>query len=698
MPALRWLYRHVFNSVPFGISLLVMIGLYIAIGSGVTGLREWLEMDDLLFFNWWPFKLLIVMLVINLMTVTVSRIPLTLPRYGVWSIHLGIVLLLVSLGSYYRLKVEGMVPLIKGQTATSFYDRWERALYIRTPFSADSVGLEGLPRFKAYDDRFGNADYLDKPTLRGLEPQVRVLDEKTKQTQLATLAEAIGAKQPVTLDIVGYYPYGQTEGWILDLATNNTGLKLTSPEGAATWIVGSEAASAGILVSEHAFVEHRHMPGKADVEIAANAAKLTHKLSVRVGDVVQDLKVEPGHSLDIPNTGYTLLIEEFRPQFPLSSGDGSADGLTIMVTRKNADGTTTQFRRMVLSGREAKGDSQTDFELGVEGAGPFGKRLREGLLDSNLQLGYTYSDPTKLLPSMSEITAKYILFTSGDAPGITMLRVSTREPSVVAKSEEDRVDLHVNAPTGMFDSHGSHAEVSINVQRFDHVKKSDAVVVVPPEDRQREVAEGGGAQMVRVKVTSGDWSQIVPVSFDQFAMMNPFRGQSIQVPGAEHPFQLMLGMLRRPLPVAVRLDGFEATPYAGGEVSGGSIMRDFKSNITFFDHQSKGVATRASASLNEPAFFKRSTGFFAPSESWIFSQARWDPSNTDFTALQVGNRPFVTNMTVACGLIFGGLLYAFYLRPIIIKRMKANALRAAAEGKKPQRDKSRDAQELLPTV
>ena len=79
----------------------------------------------------------------------------------------------------------------------------------------------------------------------------------------------------------------------------------------------------------------------------------------------------------------------------------------------------------------------------------------------------------------------------------------------------------------------------------------------------------------------------------------------------------------------------------------------------------------------------------------MFAQARWDPSNPDFTALQVGNRPFTTNMMVACGMIFGGLLYAFYIKPIIIRRMKANALRAAANRKKPQGKPSHEAQELV---
>lgn len=696
MPVLRWLYRHILNSVPLGIALLVLIGLYISIGSGVTGLREWLEMDELLFFNWWPFKLLIVALVVNLTIVTVSRIPLTPPRYGVWMIHLGIILLCVSLGAHYRLKVEGMVPLIKGQTATSFYDRWERALYVRTPKSVDAVRLDGLPRFGLFDEQSARTSMLDRPALKGIEPRVQVWDQSVGQSQAMSLAQAIGAANPVRLDVVGYYPYARPAGWTVGPESNSAGLKITGPAGEAAWIVAGDASDSGIPLGERVYIEHRHMPTAADVQMAAAAAKLVHKLKVRVGPTQQDLSVEPGQTYEVGD--YSLAIEAFQPQFPLSTGDGAADALTLQVTRKNADGSKATYRRMVLAGRDEKGDAQTDFELGADGAGPFGKRKRDGLLDANLTLSYVYSDPTKLLPSMSQITAKYILFTAVDTPGITMLRVSPFQPNVVMTSADPKVDLHVDAPASMFEAGTNQPVATLNVERVDHVKRSDAVVVVPKADRDREAAESGLRQMVRVKVSSGDWSQIVAVTFDPYALLNGVRGQSIQVPGARESFQLMLGKVMRPLPVAVRLEGFEAKPYAGAEAASNSFMRDFKSNLTFFDFETKDAATSASASLNEPAFFSRSRGLLTPGESWVFSQAGWNPDNPDFTAIQVGNRPFAKNMMLACVMIFGGLLYAFYLKPIIIRRMKANALRSAAQRKMLQGNQSHEPQELVTTA
>lgn len=696
MTPLRWLYRHVLISVPVGVGLLVLIAAYITIGSGFAGVRESLEMDELLFFNWWPFKVLVVALIINLIAVTIARIPLTPPRYGVWCIHLGIILLLISLSAYYRLKVEGIVPLIKGQTSTIFYDRWDRALYVQTPFSVNQgIVLTDLPRFKPYDDAFGNADYLEQPTLKNLEPEIASLHPETKAVQVATLAEAIGAKDPITLDVIGYYPYGETERWVVDPASQKTGLKLSAGQGEPVWIVASEQGETLIPVADNAVVEHRHLPTAADIDMASTAAKRLHKLSLQVGEIKEEVFVEPGETYEIGQTGYSVKIEGFTPQFTLSSGDAKADALTTLITHKAADGSTKTFRRMVLSER----DIQTDFELGVEGAGPFGKRLREGVLDDKIRLAYEFKDPTKILPTMESVTVKYILFTAENTPGITMVRVSSRESSSINKGEKS-VDLKIVSPPGMFDDpNAPRRSMTLNVQREDHLKRSNTVRVVPVEKRNNDIARAGAAQVVRVRIRSGDWEQIVAVPFDQFVLHNRnWQTPRIQVPGAQHTFQIMLGNQRRILPVAVRLDDFEAVPYAGGDVSLASTMREFKSHITFLD-QAKGVEEKSSAGLNHPAFFSRSAGgFMAPSESWVFSQASWNPENLDWTALQVGNRPFVRNMTFACVLIFGGLLYAFYLKPIIIRQMKARALRDAQHRQKPKRVDPNESQELAQPV
>jgi hypothetical protein len=75
--------------------------------------------------------------------------------------------------------------------------------------------------------------------------------------------------------------------------------------------------------------------------------------------------------------------------------------------------------------------------------------------------------------------------------------------------------------------------------------------------------------------------------------------------------------------------------------------------------------------MNHPVYFGDG--------SWLFFQAQWDPDGQRWTILGVGNRPGVNVMICGCVMIVSGVLYAFYAKPIIIRRMKRNALQKAAE-------------------
>jgi len=72
-------------------------------------------------------------------------------------------------------------------------------------------------------------------------------------------------------------------------------------------------------------------------------------------------------------------------------------------------------------------------------------------------------------------------------------------------------------------------------------------------------------------------------------------------------------------------------------------------------------------------------------KGWLFFQAQWDPNGQQWSVLGVGNRPGVWVMTAGCTFMIIGLLYAFYAKPMILRKMKENALRAhAAKTGKPE--------------
>src|ERR1700722_2256214 len=123
---------------------MVAIAAYIAIGSGIVSVREYFEMTPLEFFNAWPLKTLMVLLCLNLVTVTLNRIPLTPPRYGVWCIHSGIITLILGTSLYYHLKVEGKTLIPLSHMVNVFYDSGERALYARV-LKGELYGMHPLP-------------------------------------------------------------------------------------------------------------------------------------------------------------------------------------------------------------------------------------------------------------------------------------------------------------------------------------------------------------------------------------------------------------------------------------------------------------------------------------------------------------------------------------------------------------------------
>lgn len=543
MNALKWIYQRTLNSVVFGILTMAAIGAYIAVGSGMPSVREYFEADEILFFTAWPLKLLMALLVLNLAVVTVTRIPFTPPRYGVWMIHLGIILLVLSTGAYYSRKVEGLALVPVGQTVGSFYDRWDRAIYARVEFrNGEPAPLWGLPRFARYDEATGNASYLTrKSSLRGIEPRVRDLDPSSQQIVNVPLSKAIGFDKPITIDVVGYFPYAQI------------------------------------------------VP--------------VNRLTISREGFSQAVDVVVGQRLDFDQIGYTVTVENFERNFPMFGTGEPVDVITLLITRDEGEPTT--YRRMVLAGKAV----QTDFLIGVEGAGPMGKRQEKPV------------DPT-------------IVF-----------------------------DLQTDVGQRVFE--------------------------VPPEERNRNAAANGYFQVLEIVLRAGEYERRMYLDYVKFADQFAWPGGPITIPGAERPFELAFGDLRRDMPVWVKLDKFEAIPYAGAPVNENSMMRDFVSHLTVTD-KIKREPVQMTARLNSPAFVSRSLaegpllGQLTRFESWILFQSQWDPEGQRWTILGVGNRPAVRIMTLSCAMIFIGLFYAFYFKPVLIRRMKQKAIQKAIdEGKLP---------------
>ncbi len=639
---------------------MVLVGLYIAIGSGVPAVRAYFEMTDLEFFNAWPLKMLMGLLIVNLTVVTWTRIPFTAPRYGVWTIHAGIIILILGLASYYSMKVEGTTLIPVHETVDHFYDSTERMLYVRLDgASATAHRLPSLPRFRAYSPELGNTAKLKGEDLHNIVPYIQTRDD-AGILRSKPLAQAIGLSE-LSLDVAGYWPYANIVDDYVEGEGDLTGVKvtLTSPHEemqgmgrGSQWLVGTEDNARSTMMGP-AEVEHIPLASQEEIDAVIKGAKELHRLEIKVGDFQQTLLVEPGKTYALGSSGYSITIEDFNPAFPMFGTNEIAKVLTIHVKTP-----AQEFRRQLLAGKK---DKQTDFKLGVEGAGPFGKRQKE-LLDKSLDIAYEFHDPFNVLPS--EGAEKDILFTIAGEKSITLLSTSFSREARTQRLESGTGQIALDI--------GGGRSFNLAVERKEKLRHDQRVVVVPVKQRTRRGGETGAYQVLLVRVKAGDWQQTIPVPYLEYANDGvPWSGGKLKLPN-NRELQLQLGNTSLELPARITLDKFELVHYPGGNERS-TLQRDFRSTLTIQD-PSSGRVTHGAAYMNHPVYFDKN--------DWLFYQASWDMDGQKYTVLGVGNRPGMWTMTLGCIMVFVGLMYAFYVKPILVMRNKKAALEKFGANKK----------------
>jgi hypothetical protein len=524
------------------------------------------------------------------------------------------------------------------------------------------------------------ASVFDHRDLRGFAPCFLSMDPNTGEARPEALAGDLGVPE-VWFDVTGYWPYAEIKtDYSEDPASNVSGIAVNLDDahssasgGTATptvWLIGTDSAARRADLGG-VELENRIAGDSAEVATIRKSAAELHRIDAKVNGYSQQLFVQVGGTYTLGNTGYSFTVESFNPAFPMSGTGELVQALTLRVTSK-APAVKREFRRMILGGRAL----QTDFALNVAGAGPMGKR-QKAPLDNDLVLLYTLNDPYQLLPL--EGREKHTLITSS-AAGIVDIAAGAGEGTVVRDLPSTGGQILI-APA---EDDASHTPFALNVDRKEHLRKNQSVVEVPSVQRDRETGQAGIFQVLRVRVTSGKWSKDVLVPYSQYVAEESWNdsatqdgrtvagSEMIEIPGAHAALQLRLGQEYDWLPARLTLDRFDAVPYDGMGSTGSSLMRDFCSTLTIEDHRT-GEKTTDVAHMNHPVYFGDG--------SWLFFQAQWDPEGQRWTILGVGNRPGVPVMIGGCVMIVVGVLYAFYVKPVIIRRMKEKAIRKAGEKK-----------------
>ena len=140
-----------FTKVWFGITTLCLLFVYSSIGSsGVpisyeiwepqtwVNIRESFEMTEFEWFHWWPFKWLVATLCLNMFIVTVRRIPINILTVGVWSIHSGVITLVIGSVVYFANKIEGDVVISRSRIEITTPDG-QTASMLATPANTIQV-------------------------------------------------------------------------------------------------------------------------------------------------------------------------------------------------------------------------------------------------------------------------------------------------------------------------------------------------------------------------------------------------------------------------------------------------------------------------------------------------------------------------------------------------------------------------------
>jgi hypothetical protein len=283
------------------------------------------------------------------------------------------------------------------------------------------------------------------------------------------------------------------------------------------------------------------------------------------------------------------------------------------------------------------------------------------------------NDFHQALPTRGEIVARY-------EPG------ATRAPITIVAGPEGRESLRIIVNDGQ--SGGTRvipAQVrsavdigrglTIEIAEFSMSAVMEARPRIVP-NRQRDRDAGEQLSMIQIEIDDGDhfhsyWlpynHYIFPTNDFNYPGRFIFRPMVIDLHNGRL-IEIAFGRERQPLPAPVVLDDFVLTTRVGGFTGEVSSIRDWTSEVRFLVDgawtETKHVSTNAPASEGGLSFFQMS----------------WDPprpgggpndpgsAGLAYTGLGVGNRNGVYTMLFACTLSVVGMMYAFYVKPVLKRR------------------------------
>lgn len=723
-----------FASVWFGVILLFLILAYASVSSALPQVRGAVEMTEMEIFSHWVFVLLNALFCISLTVATVTRIRWNNVNAGAITVHVGLLMLAAGSFWYFASKVEGDVqlesPRIEIRTADGRQMRDAQVLaekgqsWVRTmpafggrvdvevleasstsPKSARvsvqlgrsapeivelgpanpsaTVGsrlqvalVESPPATEFYqddtavlyhhkvgapDDQWGAAEidglphhrerYLDDGYVLKDSADRDVPSKRTKpEAKIAGLTIPTGwfehwrlpikldtSDLPFDVEVTGYVPYvsamqgtvhrGSTEGnpaVELELSDKSNSMR--------RWLLANDPASS--LLETLVPFEFYWIKDTAERDDLFRPLAGPNELTIEVSDppISKTIAIAQGQTIEIEGTSYKLTIKQLSPSWPLMT-PGFENARSPMASVDVVSDEKSYNRTVIQRFPEL---SQDIDEQGV--------RHREGPYDPNLKLLYR-----TCATGRGVITA---------GPGIAPV-VAIFDPDGGVKTYDMPVGQATNVAFRGFD-----LDLTLR-SLYEH----GTIIAEPVLEALETRRPGLGRQLsaIRLKLTGrgehADWSESRWLMHSFYPHVDA-RVLNVETPWDNNQWELIFS--RRAVDLGAKL-------YAG------------KLSVEFFPGR-RGVESWRSD------FTAVEDGDTAPIPSSVFTNStttvgRWtyfqSGAATDhwsYTILGVGNRHGILPMTMGCILITLGCIYAFYIKPVLIRRRLTRSRVAYAGG------------------
>ncbi len=234
--------------------------------------------------------------------------------------------------------------------------------------------------------------------------------------------------------------------------------------------------------------------------------------------------------------------------------------------------------------------------------------------------------------------------------------------------------------------------LSIRINDFwTHATSDTKPYIVPRESRQRKAEEMFA--MIRLEIDTGSGRQTSWLRFNRYALPNEtyayqgrfaYAPETFRLPNGER-VEVLFSRQQLPLPSPIALEAFTLDTHFGGYSGSVSTIRNYVSSLKFFE-QGHWSDAADKISVNSPT---EHGGY------WYF-QSMWDKPSSgnpgggmNYTGLGVGNRNGVYIQLFGCCLSVVGMMFTFYVKPILTRR-RAQAARARTHRTREKEDDTKD--------